>query len=94
MTAAVDVSLLVCTRNRAGSLAATLESVERAATYARNTTVEVVVVDNGSVDNTPQRLAQWQAGQTYRSTSSTNRIPGSPAHATPGLRAAPGASSR
>ncbi len=65
MTAAIDVSLLVCTRNRAGSLVATLESVERAATYARNTTVEVVLVDNGSVDSTPQRLAQWQAGQAF-----------------------------
>lgn len=65
MTAAIDVSLLVCTRNRASSLAATLESVERAAAYAGSTTVEVVLVDNGSVDDTPQRLAQWQARQAF-----------------------------
>ena len=65
MTAAINVSLLVCTRNRASSLAATLASVERAAAYAGNTTVEIVLVDNSSVDDTPQRLAQWQAGQAF-----------------------------
>lgn len=65
MTAAIDVSLLVCTRNRASSLAATLVSVERAAAYAGNTTVEIVLVDNGSVDDTSQRLAEWQAKQAF-----------------------------
>ncbi len=65
MSAPIDVSLLVCTRNRARSLAATLESAERAAAYARNTTVEIVLVDNGSVDDTPQRLAGWRARQTF-----------------------------
>ncbi|SFO45997.1 glycosyltransferase family 2 protein, partial [Sphingomonas sp. OK281] len=65
MTATIDVSLLVCTRNRASSLAATLESVERAAAYVENTTVEIVLVDNGSVDSTPQQLEEWRAQQTF-----------------------------
>ena len=65
MTQAIDVSLLVCTRNRASSLASTLESVERAAAYAGHLAVEIVLVDNGSLDDTPQRLAQWQAVQAF-----------------------------
>ncbi len=65
MTAAIDVSLLICTRDRAGSLSATLGSVARAAAYAAGTTVEVVIVDNGSVDDTPQRLTEWQADQPF-----------------------------
>ncbi len=65
MTAPIDVSLLICTRNRAGSLAATLESVERAAAYAGSTIVEIVLVDNGSADDTPQRLTEWQARQAF-----------------------------
>lgn len=65
MTQAIDVSLLVCTRNRASSLASTLESVERAAAYAGHLAVEVVLVDNGSLDDTPRRLARWQAVQAF-----------------------------
>ncbi|VVS99040.1 Glycosyl transferase [Sphingomonas aurantiaca] len=65
MTQAIDVSLLICTRNRANSLASTLESVERAAAYAGHLAVEVVLVDNGSLDDTPRRLAQWQAVQAF-----------------------------
>jgi glycosyltransferase involved in cell wall biosynthesis len=65
VTQAIDVSLLVCTRNRASSLASTLESVERAAAYADDLAVEVVLVDNGSIDDTPRRLAQWQAMQAF-----------------------------
>jgi glycosyltransferase involved in cell wall biosynthesis len=65
MTAAIDISLLICTRDRAGSLAATLDSVKRAVAYAAGMAVEVVLVDNGSVDDTPQRLAAWQAMQAF-----------------------------
>ncbi|MEG3082707.1 glycosyltransferase family 2 protein [Sphingomonas sp. PB2P12] len=65
MTAAIDVSLLICTRNRAGSLAATLDSVTRAAAHAGAVALEVVLVDNGSVDDTPQQLAAWQAIQAF-----------------------------
>ncbi|WP_277970781.1 glycosyltransferase family 2 protein [Sphingomonas echinoides] len=65
MTAAIDVSLLICTRNRAASLAATLESVERAAAFAGGTSVEIILVDNGSVDDTPERLAEWQGRQAF-----------------------------
>jgi glycosyltransferase involved in cell wall biosynthesis len=65
VTPAIDISLLICTRNRADSLTTTLMSVERAAAYAGSTTIEIVLVDNGSVDDTPQRLAEWQARQPF-----------------------------
>jgi glycosyltransferase involved in cell wall biosynthesis len=58
-----DVSLLVCTRDRAPSLAATLASITRALTHAESLAVEVVLVDNGSRDATQQLLADWAAAQ-------------------------------
>ncbi|GGE95760.1 glycosyltransferase family 2 protein [Sphingomonas prati] len=62
----VDVSLLICTRNRAPSIAATLASVTRAAAYVADTiSIEVILVDNGSTDDTPSRLRQWQAAQPF-----------------------------
>lgn len=60
-----DISLLVCTRDRADSLAATLASITRAVTQAGALTIEVVLVDNGSHDATPQVLAGWAAAQGF-----------------------------
>ena len=65
MTRTIDVSLLVCTRDRAASLAATLRSVTHAAEHAGGIALEIVLVDNGSTDETPQRLAQWRAAQAF-----------------------------
>lgn len=58
-----DISLLICTRDRADSLAATLASITRAVAQAGELAVEVVLVDNGSRDATPQVLADWAAAQ-------------------------------
>ena len=60
------VTLLLCTRNRCGSLAATLASVTRAAAAADGIGIEVILVDNGSTDATPCLLAQWRAAQPFR----------------------------
>lgn len=49
-TARVDVSVIIATRNRAALLAATLSHLARQ--EVGTTTWEVVVVDNGSVDDT------------------------------------------
>jgi glycosyltransferase involved in cell wall biosynthesis len=55
-----DVSLLVCTRDRSASLGATLASIVRAVAAAPALAIEVILVDNGSRDDTPRRLAAWR----------------------------------
>jgi glycosyltransferase involved in cell wall biosynthesis len=47
----VTVSVLICTRDRVGSLRETLESISRAR-VPRGWSIETVVVDNGSTDGT------------------------------------------
>jgi glycosyltransferase involved in cell wall biosynthesis len=49
------VSIIICTRNRAPSLALTLESLERTH-VPLDTSVEVLIVDNGSTDATEQLI--------------------------------------
>jgi len=61
-----DVTLLICTRDRAGSLAATLASVTRAAAAAPRVAVDAVLVDNGSADATPALIRDWAAAQPFR----------------------------
>lgn len=60
-----DISLLICTRDRCASLGATLASITRAVDAAPSLTIEVVLVDNGSRDATPARLAAWRAEQCF-----------------------------
>ena len=60
MSEAPDVSLLVCTRDRCASLAATLASITRAADAAPEVSIEVILVDNGSADATAAVIAGWQ----------------------------------
>ncbi len=57
----IDVTLLLCTRDRGASLDRTLASITRAAETFDG--LEVVVVDNGSRDDTPVRLRAWQGAQ-------------------------------
>lgn len=47
----MTVSIIICTRNRAGSLPATLESINQAAVPS-GWTIELILVDNNSTDNT------------------------------------------
>jgi glycosyltransferase involved in cell wall biosynthesis len=54
----MDVSLILCTRNRAAQVAAALESL-RALDFEGEW--ELIVVDNGSTDDTPRELARFQA---------------------------------
>lgn len=58
MSAHPEVSVLVCTRNRAAYLARTLSSLT-AALDASRLSAEIVIVDNGSTDSTPELLSQW-----------------------------------
>lgn len=58
----MKLSIVVCTRNRAASLQPTLDSIMSAARTATDTPVDLVIVDNGSSDNTQAVLAAWAAG--------------------------------
>ena len=59
----IALSLLICTRDRAESLARTLRSVTEAAAGASDLGIEVVIVDNGSIDDTAARIAAWRHDQ-------------------------------
>jgi glycosyltransferase involved in cell wall biosynthesis len=48
-----NISIIICTRNRAGTLRPTLESIGKA-TVPQGCTIELLVVDNGSSDHTEQ----------------------------------------
>jgi glycosyltransferase involved in cell wall biosynthesis len=53
-----DISLLICTRNRAGRLA---ETLKRVSAIKSKLNWELVVVDNGSIDRTSAVIAEFAA---------------------------------
>ena len=65
MTMTPDVSLLVCTRDRGAALSTLLASVARAVAQAPAIAIEAVIVDNGSRDDTAERLRPWAADQHF-----------------------------
>ncbi|MEH3034892.1 MAG: glycosyltransferase [Sphingomonas adhaesiva] len=60
MTVAIDVSLLVCTRNRRAALTHLLDSLSDALAAAAGLTIEIVIVDNGSDDDTVALVERWR----------------------------------
>jgi GT2 family glycosyltransferase len=61
----VDVTVIVCTRNRASALQSCLESISTAIAQAPNTLAEAIVVDNGSTDNTHAVILGWMRSAPY-----------------------------
>ena len=61
-----QISLIVCTRNRAESLPACLNSIEQAAVANRSVEVELLIVNNGSTDATAAVLRAWQRSTSVR----------------------------
>jgi glycosyltransferase involved in cell wall biosynthesis len=61
----IDISLIICTLNRASSLTATLESVTQAIRSAPDLAIEVVLVDNGSNDNTQEIVTGWKSRSSF-----------------------------
>lgn len=62
---AFDLSLLICTKDRAVSLAKTLEAVTVAWAATSNITLQVILVDNGSYDDTANVITSWAASQSF-----------------------------
>lgn len=55
----MKVSVIVCTLNRAHAISTSLDSIATALDTANPIEAEIVVVDNGSTDNTPALIADW-----------------------------------
>lgn len=59
LTSLPDISIIVCTRNRAHKLLNTLDSLASAIANVKNLQVEAVIVNNGSTDNTQAIIDTW-----------------------------------
>jgi glucosyl-dolichyl phosphate glucuronosyltransferase len=70
MTTPVAISVIVSTRNRAAYLPEVLRTL---AQQAGETPYEVIVIDNGSTDETPALLAAWCARDPRFRTARENR---------------------
>lgn len=57
----VAVSFIICTRNRSAALRRCLASVERAALRRGDLPMEIVIVDNGSIDGTTGVITRFAA---------------------------------
>lgn len=55
----IDISLIICTRNRAAILLPHLDSLAKIITHSNF--LEIIIVDNGSADSTPDILADFAA---------------------------------
>jgi GT2 family glycosyltransferase len=62
------VSVVLCTRNRAGMLPAAVSAIERAAAFATHVEVELLIVDNGSTNETPAVLQSLASDSPLRIT--------------------------
>lgn len=69
----IEISLIICTRNRAEGLKRTLESVSR---LRSRHSWELVVVDNGSTDHTRDVIKQYTAVAEHQVVSDFEAEPG------------------
>ena len=78
----MSVSILICTRNRADVLTATLDSVVQAAAAGPDCAYQLIIIDNNSTDHTAATIQDWlKAGHGPVSVISANE-------SRPGLAAA------
>jgi len=59
----VDLSIIVCTRNRRDAVTACLDSIAASMDSVSGLATEIVVVDNGSQDGTRDVLRSWAAAR-------------------------------
>lgn len=86
----IDLSLLICTRNRSRSLAATLASVEAAAGQWSDGRIELILVDNGSTDATAAVIRHWATDRPFIVRLLSEPLPGLARARNMALRAARG----
>lgn len=69
-------SFIVCTRNRAEALETCIRSIETACGVQAAVRWELIVVDNGSTDDTPERMARIVSASPLAITHLVERTPG------------------
>jgi glycosyltransferase involved in cell wall biosynthesis len=85
-----EISLLICTRNRADKLGHALGSVVAAMQPVATRKIEVVLVDNGSTDRTQDVIREWAASVPFPVSSIIESRPGLSAARNAGIRVAKG----
>ncbi|MGW8136549.1 glycosyltransferase family 2 protein [Sphingomonas zeae] len=86
----IDISLLICTRNRSRSLATLLASVEAAAGQWPDGRIELILVDNGSTDATAAVIRHWATDRPFTVRLLSEPLPGLARARNMALRAARG----
>lgn len=86
----IDISLLICTRNRSRSLAATLASIDAAARHPGGGAIELILVDNGSTDATAAVIRHWAIDRPFTVRLLSEPVPGLAHARNRALRAARG----
>jgi glycosyltransferase involved in cell wall biosynthesis len=86
----MKLSVIVATRNRAANLCPCLDSIAAAFAKAAPLHAEIIMVDNGSTDNTPDVIKAWSAGSGMPIKSLSEPRPGRTRALNCALRAAEG----
>lgn len=84
------ISVIVCTRNRASAIIQCLKSIEDSLMQSLPIQAEIVIVDNGSTDNTATLLKFWAAQCRFPVNLQMEQKPGVAKARNRGLRAAKG----
>jgi GT2 family glycosyltransferase len=61
----MKLSVIVSTRNRAHAIGSSLDSIAASVAHAAPLDAEIVVVDNGSTDNTAEIVKQWTSRSPF-----------------------------
>jgi glycosyltransferase involved in cell wall biosynthesis len=85
-----DVTIITCTVKRPAGLKKTLDSMAEAIRNAPEMSAEVIVVDNGSTDNTQDVIAQWMKSVPFPVQSLREPRPGASFARNAGIRVAKG----
>ena len=57
----IDVSIIICTRDRSSMIEGALDAIAGSIRNTPNKMTEIIIVDNGSKDTTPQIIRSWHS---------------------------------